>query len=229
MRVLLTRPAADSEALAAKIRARGHEPILAPLLTIEPSDLPPTDDIAGATLVFTSASGARAAQRLRIASPAIYAIGAATAEAARETGYAVAGTADGNVESLAALVASHTQPGARLYHVAGADIAGDLQGALAQRGIALKRYVAYRAIAAATLPAEAAAFFQGPAGAVLLFSPRTAQILVQLVNAAGPAPRTQRHRALALSEAVGSAARGLAWLSVEIAAAPEADALLALL
>ena len=60
MRILVTRPAADAERTAAALRARGHEAIVAPLLSVE--FLSDAELGAGpwAAILVTSANAARA-------------------------------------------------------------------------------------------------------------------------------------------------------------------------
>lgn len=228
MRVLVTRPHVEGEALGAQLRRLGHEPLLAPLLEIRPSDRPLPDDRAARVLLFTSANGARMARALGLSGTA-YAVGAATAQAARAAGFMVAGIAESDVAALAGLVARVLPRGAALLHVSGSDAAGDLVGELAEAGYDAKRFVAYSAIAATQLPAAAVEFLKGPEGAALLFSPRTAAVLVRLVTSAKLQVQAAHHRALALSGAVAKEAAALPWRALDVAARPEQQELLALL
>lgn len=228
MRVLVTRPELDAQGLAGIVRKLGHEPVVAPLLEIRPSDHPLPEDCAGRVLLFTSASGARLAGARGLAG-ACYAVGRATAEAARRAGFSVAGVAEGDSVALATLVAERLSAGARLLHVSGADVAGDLEKDLGARGFEVSRFIAYEAVGAATLPTAAATFFQGLAGAALLLSPRTAAILAQLTIAAGLQAQAGKHCALALSEAVASQAARLSWRDIKVAVRPTQEALLRLL
>ena len=62
MRLLVTRPQADGERTAARLRARGHHVTLAPLLHIEPVDFEfPRAPLSA--VVITSANAARAIAR----------------------------------------------------------------------------------------------------------------------------------------------------------------------
>jgi uroporphyrinogen-III synthase len=230
MRVLVTRPVPDAEALAGELRRLGHEPVLAPLLEIRASDRPLTEDHQSRTLLFTSANGARMARLRGLASTRpVFAVGEATASAARAAGFAVGGVATGDAQDLAQLVTGSLPRGARLLHVSGSEIAGDLVGTLKTAGFDAQRFVAYDAVAAERPPAAAAEFFCGTRGAALLFSPHTAAILVQLVRSAGLETRAAEHRALALSAAVAKEALGLPWRRIEVAARREQSALLVLL
>jgi uroporphyrinogen-III synthase len=230
MRVLVTRPEADARALAQLLHAGGHQPIVAPLLEIRASDDPLPEDCAEAVLLFTSANGVRMARQRGLApSRPVYVVGPATAAAAQVAGFALGGIAAGDVRALAELVARDLPLSARLLHVSGDAPAGDLTGDLGARGFIAQRFTAYRAVAAAQLPAACAEFFRGPPGAVLLFSPHSAAILARLMTQAGLEARAAQHRALTLSAAVALEIDGLDWQRVEVAASPETGALLALL
>jgi uroporphyrinogen-III synthase len=232
MRVLLTRSAEDSEALAPLLTARGIEAVIAPLLDVHPK-AGATIDLAGAQAVLlTSANGARALARLvGVRDIAVFAVGDATARAARAAGFASVEDAAGDVTDLAALVARRLNPAeGALVHVAGTDVAGDLTGDLAARGFAVRRAVAYEARAAKSLPSNARAVLAaGTLDAVLLYSPRTARTFVALARQAALDARLGRVEALCLSEAVAAEARALRWRAVLIAARPETETLIALL
>ncbi len=230
MRVLVTRPEPDATRLSEALRARGHEPLVAPLMKIVFSQQPPPADDKDAVLLFTSANGARAAKAHQVhAARGVFVVGEATATAARAAGFEIAGTAGGDVSSLAELVANRLSKDQLLVHVAGSDLAGDLQGALGARGYRVLRWTAYEARATSALPAPGISFFEGPAGAVLIYSPRSARLLVHLIEEAGIAEAARRHRALCLSRAVADSAKGVGWSSLEVAAKPYQEALLDLL
>ncbi|MFZ1989043.1 MAG: uroporphyrinogen-III synthase [Alphaproteobacteria bacterium] len=230
MRVLITRPEPDAIRLAELLRAMGHDLVQAPLMRIDILPEAPPAEIASATLLFTSANGARAAKAHHVrSSRGALAVGEATAQAAQEAGFRIEGIAGGDVASLVELVANRLPKDQLLVHVAGSDVAGDLAGALSARGYRTLRWTAYAARAVQTLPAPAAAFLNGEPGAVLLYSPRSARLLTQLIRSAGIESQAVRHRAFCLSQAVADAAMAISWASLEVAAKPSQEALLNLL
>jgi uroporphyrinogen-III synthase len=83
LRVLVTRPAgAGADALAAGLRDKGFEPVVLPLIEIEPTGDEPVDVSAYDWVVVTSPNGARELRRRAIGPlPRVAAIGPATAEA----------------------------------------------------------------------------------------------------------------------------------------------------
>ena len=218
LRVAITRAMPEAERTAERVRARGHEAILAPLLTIIPCGYNTSTEGAQA-LVFTSSNGVRAFPDARGAREKIVlAVGDATAEAARAAGFADVRSASGDVAALAELAKALLDPRAgKLIHIGGNHVAGDLAGALAAHGFQVERRVAYAAVAAAVLP-EA---FLAPLDIVLFHSVRAAEIFLAL-----GAPGAERLVAGCISPAVAEAAAKTAWREIVVAPAPREDALL---
>ena len=229
MRLLITRPRADAEELAARLAEADIESLIEPVIDIR-FDTDTVLDLEGvqATLL-TSRNGVRA---LTAATPrrdiATFAVGDATARALGAAEFAEVESADGDVESLAALVIDRLDPSAGpLLHVAGSDIAGDLAGALEAAGFEVRRRVLYKAAAATELSAGTRqALADGDLDGVLLFSPRSAAIFVGLMNAAGLSDACGALDALCLSPAVASAAGDLPWRDVVVAERPTLQSLL---
>lgn len=187
MRILLTRPEPDNARSAARLRARGHDVILAPLMRGE--TLAADFDGSFAAVLMTSANAARAivghrrfAELSRL--PA-FTVGDHSAEVARAAGFAEVVSAQGALHDLVRLVAARFA-NARLLYLAGEDRAGDLAAELGRHGITVETAVIYRAVAATALPPEAArALGTGQLDAVLHYSRRSAAILLRLAAATG--------------------------------------------
>ncbi|HUC64753.1 MAG TPA: uroporphyrinogen-III synthase [Stellaceae bacterium] len=233
MKALVTRPAEDAAPLARALAERGIEAVLAPMLTIRPASDAATrisDALIGAQAVLvTSANGIRvfASASARRELP-VFAVGDASAAAARLAECRSVTSAGGDVADLAALVAARLSPqqGA-LVHIAGSEVAGDLAGMLGKAGFAVRRVVVYEARPAAALSPEAAAVIaRGEPALALFFSPRTAATFVRLAAAAGMGPSCRALTALALSPAVASALDALPWRHIAVARAPTQQALL---
>ncbi len=231
VRVLITRPREDAEALAEALAVRGVEALVEPLLEIVPLD-PGDFDLAGVqAALLTSANGARAlAAATGLRDVPVLAVGEATAAAARAAGFAEVAVAGGDVAALACLAESRCEPhGGPLVHVSGEAVAGDLSGRLAERGFTVRRAVLYEARVARALSAAAAsALAAGEIDAAFLYSPRTAKTLVSLAEKAGLAAALAGVRALCLSAAVAEAAGAARWREVCVAARPDEVSLLAL-
>lgn len=220
--VWITRARPGAEATAARVAALGFTPIVDPLLEIAPIEA--SIDLDGVSaLAFTSANGVQAFSGLSSArSLPVFAVGRATALAAREAGFASVASADGDVEDLARLIAA-AQPGLVLW--AGAqEPAGDLVTALNAAGVAARGVAVYATVE--RTPSNATLALLDQPLTVLLHSPRAARRLSQILSL-GPA---RALRLLCLSEAVAAGLSPLAGSSsVACAPRPDETALLSLL
>lgn len=215
-RVWITRAEPGAARTADRLREQGFEPLIRPLLAVQilPADLPDIDGFAA--LAFTSRNGvaAFAALSSRRDRP-VFAVGDATARAAREIGFTEVQSADGDLIALARLVASRAS-GPILAPVAETP-AGDLGQAVRAVGSAasIQSVAVYRT---ASTDAPAPDAFD----AVLVHSPRAAQALAQ----AGRTPALARAAIVCISPAAAAPLRDIG-LAPAVASAPREDALLA--
>src|SRR3546814_4295578 len=104
MRILVTRPREDAAGLVTALTARGHAVLLEPLLAIVPRDAVdwPEGHQQAQALLVSSANGVRAFARAdsRRGLP-VYAVGDASAAAARQCGFDRVESAAGDVHDLA--------------------------------------------------------------------------------------------------------------------------------
>lgn len=197
-RIWITRAQPGADVTAERVRAMGHDAVVAPLLAVRV--LPDVSvDLRGvAALAFTSANGVRAfADASGERSLKVFAVGAATAQAARAAGFKSVLSADGDVEALAeGIAARRGELRGAVLHPGALEPAGDLAGALEKQGVEARRLILYETAPVDLGDAQAEAL--GRSDAVLLHSPRAAQVLAKLLKA-HPAPEL---RALGLSKAV---------------------------
>jgi uroporphyrinogen-III synthase len=232
MRVLVTRPEEDGADLVETLERRAIECLLEPLMAVSYRDDAEPDLTGVQAILITSANGARALARTSEArGVAVFAVGDASARAAREAGYGKVESAGGDVETLTELVTQRLDAsGGPLFHAAGSALAGDLAGKLAAAGFDVRREVLYDAVPSAALsPAAIAAIKNGKLDGVLLFSPRTAVIFADLVRKARLIRSARELTAYCLSDAVAEAASDLPWRAVRIAARPTQEDLIDLL
>ena len=233
-RLLITRPREDAEVLAALLLERGVEAVIEPLISVQDLDGPGLDLAGVQALLITSANGIRAfSRRQGDRDIAVFAVGDASARAARGLGFGNVTSARGDVEALAAAVEAALDPAAGvLVHVAGTRIAGDLAGALGAVGFEVRREVLYEGLTARELSLEtldalaAGGQAAGRLDGVVLFSPRTAAVLVSLMSDAGLSDAGRGLVAYCLSQAVADKLKGLHWRDMVIAPEPNQDALL---
>jgi len=197
-KIWITRAQPSADVTAERVRALGHEAMVEPLLAVR--HLPDVQiDLEGvAALAFTSANGVRAFaevsgdRRLRV-----YAVGVATAQAARQAGFSSVLSTDGGVEALAMGVASRkAELMGVVLHAGATELAGDLVTELEKRGVAARGVALYETSAARPDEVRIRALLR--ADAVLLHSPKAARVLAQILRAQ-PAPHL---RALGLSPEV---------------------------
>lgn len=232
MRILLTRPEPDAQRTAAALRALGHGVIALPLLRIE---VLPDADLGGgpwAAILVTSANAAHAiaghARCNELRAMPTFAVGARSAQAMREAGFANVTSADGNVDDLVGLVDARMKPGAMLLYLAGEARSGDLAGALRAQNFAVRTVVVYRAAPAENL--RLADALAGGIDAVLHFSRRSAEAYVNAARAAGLAEAAlKKLNHFCLSVPVAEPLRQAGAVNVRVAAQPDESALIELL
>lgn len=219
MRVLLVlRPAPGTGATVARAVALGLEAVAAPLFTLVPLAWEAPHPAAHDALMLTSANAVRHAGAAlgRYDALPVYAVGAATAEAARAAGLTVLHAGDADASALLRRMAGDGVRGP--LRLAGRDHRAD-----AFPGVTVTTRLVYAAHAAAALPAEAAAAIERGAVA-LLHSPRAARLFGGLLEAADM-PRSRV--SVAAISATAAAAAGEGWRARAIAARPDDAALLA--
>jgi len=234
MRVLVTRPEIDARREADALIARGHEPVLAPLLELE--FLPGVRlDLEGAqALVVTSRNALRALemhddreQALRLP---LFAVGEATARAARAMGFAEVTIGPGTAAGLPPILRQEVHPEkGDLVHISAEKVAFDLEEALKDDGIALRRIVLYRSHPVRAFSEDiVAGLASGSIAGVLLLSPRTAKTFATLAERQGAITEAKGPVCYCLSQAVAEAVAPLG-LEVRVPVHPREEDLLALL
>jgi uroporphyrinogen-III synthase len=230
MRILVTRPEADGAAIARRLEALGHQPLLAPLLTVHLLPHPPLELRGVQAVLATSANGVRAfAENQPVRDLPLFTVGPQSAAAARDLNFTHVRSAGGDAAALADMAAESLQPDAGpLLHVAAEEADSGLADRLAAEGFHLRRENLYRVEVARHLPDDAAqALRQGVVDAALFFSPRSAGIFAQCL-ARDQLP-VGKLIAICISANTAAALEGLAFAQTRIAAMPDQDGVLACL
>jgi uroporphyrinogen-III synthase len=189
---------------------------------LEVRALAPVIALAGVhALAFTSANAVRAFAGLEARRDLpVFAVGGATAEAARAAGFGAVEDAAGDVQALADHLIAR-RPG-RILHPAAAEPAGDLAGLLTAAGVPAQSVVIYDTVA---VRPDAALAGLGALDAVLIHSPKAGRRVAALV-APAEAPDMA---VIALSAAAARPLRDAGFADVRHAQSPSEAALLALL
>lgn len=225
--MLITRPEADSLQLKTEVEALGYSVMIEPLLAIEPVDQ--TEPIPGDVqiIALTSAHAVPALNDEAKGLP-IYVVGEATAVAARAAGCRQIHSAEGDVRSLAQLIVKNCRSrDGSILHLSGEVIREGLAETLTRHDFRYKRRVVYRAAATTCLSDRVIdAWRRRAIAAVLLFSPRSAEVLVKHLNHHGLESYVDSTAAICLSEQTATPCKGLVWKTIRSAARPNRQALL---
>lgn len=211
--VAILRPEPGNIATARRVEAAGWTAIRLPLFEVHGCEWRAPDPAGFDALVLTSANAARhaGAEVARLADLPVYAVGTATASAARDAGLHVRLT--GMADAAGLLADARAMGVSRALHLAGRD-------RLATSPVIARTITVY---ASEPLHHDPAAIRALSGTVALLHSPRTARRLADLVDAAGLT--RSKVRLAALSPAVALAA-GEDWHGLAVAAAPDDASLL---
>lgn len=232
LQALITRPREESGRLAATLATRGIASVIEPMMEVH-YHAPAALDFAGVQAILcTSTNGVRALARASgERGLPLLAVGDATASRARAEGFIAVESAGGDVADLVRLAERALRPeDGRLLHVAGNVVAGDLVGALHNRGFEIERSVLYEARPVGALsPMAVHALRVGAIDLALFFSPRTAAVFARLAGIACIAECCGTITALSISPAADAALGCLPWRDRHIAGQPNQAGLLEIL
>ena len=211
--VAVLRPEPGNAASAARVEAAGLVAIRLPLFSIDALDWTIPDPARFDALVLTSANAPRLAGPGldALASLPVFAVGPATAEAAKAHGLTIAETGEGDGADLVATLAARGFTRALLL--------GGRDRQLQVGGVITAAITVY---ASDPLPVDGAAIESLAGTVALLHSARAAQRLAALAGPVRPSIRLAT-----ISAAVADAA-GPGWQYVAAAASPDDTALVAL-
>ena len=231
MRILVTRPGEDGIALAELLNVSGIDSIVDPLMSIQQIHGPQLKLEGVQALLLTSANGVRAlVNRSSRRDIPIYAVGEATARTARKFGFSQVHSADGNVDMLVDLVENILKPeDGSLLHIAGSSIAGDLIKSLSNSGFQCSRVILYKTNnSRRLLDSTIADIKQNKIDAVMLYSPRSAEIFVNLIRKARLVRSCQKIILICLSDAVYKKTLKIQWKAVKTSTEPNQGAIIEL-
>jgi uroporphyrinogen III methyltransferase/synthase len=196
-RILITRSAAQSEALARELSVRGAIPVVLPLVSFaDPEDFAPLDAAIAEVqrfdwMILTSAQAVRAVakraedlkyslirseSKLRTA-----AVGPVTAEAARQAGLSVEYVAETHTGAALAEELGNRLQGAKVFLPRSDRANPDLPPALKRHGAQVTEVIAYRTLRPTAVDERnLRQIAEGAADAVLFFSPSAVQYFVEL-------------------------------------------------
>lgn len=233
MRILVTRPEPDAHKTANRLRALGHDPVIAPLLSVVFED-PPADLPDPAALMLTSRNAAWAVSRWPQAAGwhdrPVFVTGRGTAEAATKAGFVDVRSADGDARDLAELLMREIEPTMRpILRPAARNRSETFLQELRCKDYDIRTVEAYRAEMAPAFDREIrSGLHSGRIDAVLIYSRRTAEAFRLVVEEGGLLGELKGLRLYVLSKRVAEPIIGLD-VNIVVANKPDEDTLLSLL
>jgi uroporphyrinogen-III synthase len=234
MLLLLTRARDEAVRTAEKLVHNGHQAILSPVLDIKAKSALWPQGVIDA-LVATSARAfealtledERPQPEIRRLLP-LFLVGERTAAAARQRGFEGPAIVASDSKDLAERILERAVQPRHVIYLAGHDRKPDLESRLDSAGLGVETIEVYEAHATEGLSAEAIAHFHaGSLDAVLHYSRRSADIFLQLTEAAEVGTELLHHICISEDAALPLRAAGLPHIA--IAAEPNETAILSLI
>ncbi len=230
--VLVTRPDEEGLALANQLKTIGIEPLLEPMLIVENL---PVDDLSydkTQAYIITSANSIKALLKLKpdMEIP-LFAVGNASAVTARNSGFKTVYSADGDADDLAKLVDDILSPNeGDLLYITGKTQSGNLVQKLSSLGFGCREVFVYETIPRRSLSRPTvAAIKNDKVGTILLYSSKTAEVVVTLIRKSRLVRQCKKITIICLSEGIASVAKELQWYNVLVSDKPTQESMLDLL
>lgn len=232
--VLITRPQPGAAETAGRLRGLGYEPIVLPLTEIKGLPIEQIPSPTGIDAVaVTSANALRHAPGELIAAflaKTCFAVGGATATAAREAGFTTVTAGPGDAAGLVPIMLGALPARAHVLQLCGRVRVGGLAEGLRAGGMAITELEIYDAPRIPYAPETILARLNDRApDAALIHSANAASRLAELAALPQIAPLFARTLFFCLSPRIGGALSGIPQEKIFSASAPEEAELLALL
>lgn len=229
MRILLTRPEADARRSAERLKALGHEVVIAPLFEIVATGAPMPKGIFDRLLATSAQAFAGLTDDTDgLKHLPMHVVGERTASAARNGGFAEIATVAPDATALAIAIARAVPRPQSFLYLAGRERRPELEAALAALGHVVTPWIVYEAReqeSAASRLREV--WLHERIDAVLHFSPRSAALYVALAEKAGLRDRATAPVQVAISARVAQSLSGAG--DVRVAPKPDLAGLIACL
>lgn len=232
---VLTRPLAQSKALAEDLADAGIETLVCPLLSLElcEADWPEAQEMQAA--VFTSARAIEAiiaaGMGHRYKSLRCFCVGGDTAKAARGAGFRYVHVGSGGARNLDVFIRAVLNPqGGAVFYPCGRDVSYPLQQKLEEAGFCVIQRPVYEMKAVEQLPE---AFLQniqaGKVSIITFYSARTARVFLECIDVAVIAERLAQIKLLCISASVLECVQHLNWAGTFVPDRPNGSAMRALI
>ncbi len=168
----------------ARLTTRGAVPLYAPMSVMRRRPAPEPELFSeAAAVILTSANAAFAMSAGDMSRKRVYAVGEATARAARACGASDVAVGPGDATGLAEFIAENADAAAGpLLYLRAEAVAVDLAGLLREAGFELREHVAYAAEAAEIAPPRFSDIAAGRVNAILFQAARAASTFAALAS-----------------------------------------------
>ncbi|TYR34027.1 uroporphyrinogen-III synthase [Mesorhizobium microcysteis] len=233
-RVLVTRPEPGASETAARLTRMGFSPIVLPLTRIvatRPEKLP--DPATVDAVAVTSGNAIRHAPAGLLAGlldKPVFAVGSATAAAARDAGFSTVHEGAGTAADLVEAIGSTTAHRARILHLAGVDRTEGFAEALAAKGHQIDVLEIYAA-EEVSYPTDFVleALGNQPVWGAPVFSTRGAELLATLLRQAAASQLFDKTSYFCISEKAAAPLNASGLRRVSVSQQPTEEAVLLLL
>ncbi len=223
--ILITRPEQQGRAWAKTLEEQGFETLLFPVLQIVPEEFEMPDLAGFQALVFTSGRAAEVwMQKSAKRDIPAYAVGQKTAEILTKNGFQTVHSADGDAQDLIRLLGRNlSAENGPVLHLRGREVAASIRKSM---DIPAEEIIVYRTHSAASIPEDVLhALTGGRVRAVTLFSPRTARIFMDLIEAEDMLEAIADTKALCISQSVIECVQTQSWQDMYVCEAPNEEAM----
>jgi uroporphyrinogen-III synthase len=239
--MLITRPSEDALPLAEQLQGLGCDVWAEPMIAIDikhkqAQSLADLLDMPPQAIVITSANGMRALCALTPnRTIKLITVGPASRDEAQLQGFSHIDMAKpeygGDVNGLVRHISeNYTADGGMLLHISGNVVAGDLVGQLKTKGLPANHIALYNAQAASKLSAEVRnGLKEKTINSVLFYSPRTADIFIELIKNANLIAELSALNCYCLSNNVAEKFKDISFKNIHIAKNPTGDDMLLLI
>jgi len=232
MRILLTRPINDSHRIERQLGQSKVDIYIDPLMQIKSLNVLKNDPLDCQALVFTSANGVRVYCKETQKCPLpIYVVGDNTRVAALKAGLKTVISADGDVKKLCATIILKLNPNdGPLLYLTGKHVAGTLKKDLEDANFQVNHQKIYTAVAAQKISISTKNLLKQRAiDYIPFYSPRSARIFRQLIEAEGINNLLSKASALCISHEVRKEILSLGWKSILTAKEPTQNSIFELI
>lgn len=224
MRVWITKTQPPKLDRLERLKSWGYDPVWQPLLRHAPAETcpnPPSHTVSD--LIFTSQNAVKYfAQYTDRRNFQIIAVGAATAQCARDHGFERVVSADGTARDIIHMITEFQDPSRAYYHGCGRDHRGDIVERLKEAGLDAERQILYEtyAVNAETVKMPIMSDY------IFLYSPKAARSLATQLR---HDKKIGLAHIISISAATNEALGDMSSLSRHVAAAPTEKSMLELL